>query len=85
MANCSMKKFAVIVAGGSGNRMGTAVPKQFLDLEGKPVIVHTAEAFLTAYPSIEMIGTTSKGSTMSSVMSYLARKSGLSCNALSDT
>lgn len=55
MANCSMKKFAVIVAGGSGNRMGTAVPKQFLDLEGKPVIVHTAEAFLTAYPSIEMI------------------------------
>jgi 2-C-methyl-D-erythritol 4-phosphate cytidylyltransferase len=50
-----MKTFAVIVAGGSGNRMGTAVPKQFLDLEGKPLIVHTAEAFLKAFPSIELI------------------------------
>jgi len=50
-----MKTFAVIVAGGSGNRMGTALPKQFLDLEGKPVLVHTAEAFLRAFPSIELI------------------------------
>lgn len=50
-----MKTFAVIVAGGSGNRMGTAVPKQFLDLEGKPLIVHTAEAFLKAFPSVELI------------------------------
>lgn len=55
MSNCSMKTFAVIVAGGSGNRMGTTVPKQFLDLEGKPLIVHTAEAFLRAFPSIELI------------------------------
>lgn len=50
-----MKTFAVIVAGGAGNRMGTALPKQFLDLEGKPVLVHTAEAFLTAFPLIELV------------------------------
>jgi 2-C-methyl-D-erythritol 4-phosphate cytidylyltransferase len=55
MSNCSMKTFAVIVAGGSGNRMGTTVPKQFLDLEGKPLIVHTVEAFLKAFPLIELI------------------------------
>jgi 2-C-methyl-D-erythritol 4-phosphate cytidylyltransferase len=50
-----MKTFAVIVAGGAGNRMGTALPKQFLDLEGKPVLVHTAEAFLEAFPLIELV------------------------------
>jgi 2-C-methyl-D-erythritol 4-phosphate cytidylyltransferase len=50
-----MKTFAVIVAGGMGNRMGTSVPKQFLDLEGKPLIVHTTEAFLKAFPSIEVV------------------------------
>lgn len=38
---------AGIVAGGSGSRMGnTALPKQFLDLCGKPVIVHTIQKFL---------------------------------------
>jgi 2-C-methyl-D-erythritol 4-phosphate cytidylyltransferase len=55
MANCSMKTFAVIVAGGAGNRMGTDTPKQFLELEGKPVLVHTANAFFQAFPSVELI------------------------------
>jgi len=50
-----MKTFAVIVAGGSGNRMGTSLPKQFLELEGKPVLVHAAEAFLRAFPSAELV------------------------------
>lgn len=50
-----MKTYAVIVAGGSGNRMGSALPKQFLELEGKPVLVHTADAFLRAFPSIELV------------------------------
>jgi len=40
-----MKKFAIIVAGGSGNRMGTDIPKQFLELAGKPVLMHTMESF----------------------------------------
>ncbi len=50
-----MKTFAVIVAGGSGERMGTDVPKQFLLLEGKPVLHYTITAFLEAIPSISII------------------------------
>ena len=39
--------FAAILAGGIGSRMGgTDTPKQFLDLGGKPVIVHTIEKFV---------------------------------------
>jgi len=41
----SSKNFAIIVAGGSGSRMQSAVPKQFLLLKGKPVLMHTIEAF----------------------------------------
>lgn len=37
---------AGILAGGTGSRMGSAMPKQFLDVCGKPVIVRTVEAFL---------------------------------------
>lgn len=50
-----MKKYAVIVAGGAGLRMGTAVPKQFLDLKGKPVIWYTLTRFLNAYEDLEII------------------------------
>lgn len=41
----SQKKYALIVAGGSGSRMLSAVPKQFLLLCGKPVLMHTMQAF----------------------------------------
>jgi 2-C-methyl-D-erythritol 4-phosphate cytidylyltransferase len=41
----SDKNYAIIVAGGSGKRMQSAVPKQFLPLKGKPVLMHTIEAF----------------------------------------
>nr|WP_255672093.1 2-C-methyl-D-erythritol 4-phosphate cytidylyltransferase [Glycomyces amatae] len=37
--------FAAVLAGGTGSRMGAAVPKQFLDVAGKPVLQHTLEAF----------------------------------------
>ncbi len=37
--------YAIIVAGGSGNRMQSAVPKQFLLLNGLPVLMHTIQAF----------------------------------------
>jgi len=50
-----MKKFAVIVAGGSGQRMGSAIPKQFLPLQGKPLLWHTLHTFLQAYPDLEII------------------------------
>lgn len=36
---------AMIFAGGSGVRMGAGVPKQFLEINGKPVVIHTLELF----------------------------------------
>lgn len=39
---------AAILAGGSGLRMGTAVPKQFLEIEGVPVIIRSIKAFLNS-------------------------------------
>ncbi len=50
-----MKKYAVIVAGGSGLRMKTALPKQFLSLQGKPVLFYTLTAFLEAFPDLQII------------------------------
>jgi 2-C-methyl-D-erythritol 4-phosphate cytidylyltransferase len=50
-----MKLYAVIVAGGSGKRMGTGMPKQFLELSGKPVLMHTIERFRSFNDSIEII------------------------------
>lgn len=43
------------MAGGSGMRMGTSVPKQFLELRGKPVLWYTVSSFLEAFPDIEII------------------------------
>ena len=40
-----MKEYAIIVAGGSGSRMQSETPKQFLLLAGRPVLMHTIEAF----------------------------------------
>lgn len=39
------KKIAIIVAGGKGERMNAAIPKQFLELQGKPILMHTIERF----------------------------------------
>lgn len=50
-----MKKYAVIVAGGSGTRMGTQVPKQFLLLHQKPVLIYSIEAFLQSYDDMQII------------------------------
>ena len=50
-----MKKYAVIVAGGSGSRMQSNLPKQFLLLNGKPVLYYTIDTFLKAYSDLELI------------------------------
>lgn len=50
-----MKKYAVIVAGGSGLRMGTSLPKQFLPLLGKPVLWYSLNTFLNAFNDLEII------------------------------
>lgn len=48
-------KYALIVAGGKGLRMGTELPKQFLLVGGKPVLMRTLEAFYTYDPEIRII------------------------------
>ena len=40
-----MQKYAIVVAGGSGTRMKSELPKQFIKLAGKPILMHTLEAF----------------------------------------
>jgi 2-C-methyl-D-erythritol 4-phosphate cytidylyltransferase len=50
-----MDLYAVIVAGGSGKRMGMDTPKQFLELAGRPVLMHTIERFREFSDSIEII------------------------------
>lgn len=47
--------YAVIVAGGQGTRMGTALPKQFLDIQGKPLIYYCIRAFIEAVPDIQIV------------------------------
>jgi 2-C-methyl-D-erythritol 4-phosphate cytidylyltransferase len=50
-----MDLYVVIVAGGSGKRMGAEIPKQFLELAGRPVLMHTIERFKKFSETIEII------------------------------
>lgn len=50
-----MKDYVIIVAAGSGSRMKAALPKQFLELNGKPILQHTIERFHDYNPSIGII------------------------------
>lgn len=45
---------AVIIAGGSGNRMGQDIPKQFMHVDGCPIIIHTMQCF-QCHPDIDAI------------------------------
>ncbi len=50
-----MNKYAIIVAGGTGSRMGSNLPKQFMLLKDKPVLYYSIKAFLDAYDDLEII------------------------------
>ena len=50
-----MKKYVIIVAGGKGVRMGTDVPKQFLPIGDRPVLMHTLEVFYLYDKEMELI------------------------------
>ncbi|MFT4093124.1 MAG: 2-C-methyl-D-erythritol 4-phosphate cytidylyltransferase [Niabella sp.] len=50
-----MNKVAIIVAAGSGKRMGSELPKQFLMLHNKPVLYYTLSTFLSAYEDMQII------------------------------
>ena len=43
-----MKRIGIIVAGGSGQRMGTQLPKQFLDLNDVPILIRTLNKFISS-------------------------------------
>ena len=49
-----MKNYVILLAGGVGKRMGTDIPKQFLEVNGKPIIVYSIENF-QRNPQIEKI------------------------------
>lgn len=49
-----MKNIAIIFAGGSGARMGAGLPKQFIEVNGKPIIIHTLDIF-EEHPAIDEI------------------------------
>ena len=49
------KRGVIIVAGGSGSRMQSALPKQFLMLGGKPVVAHTINTFSEALPGADIV------------------------------
>ena len=46
--------YAIIIAGGSGHRMGQKIPKQFINVYDKPVIIYTLEAF-QRHPQVDAI------------------------------
>lgn len=52
-----MNYHAIIVAGGKGTRMGSDLPKQFISLCGKPITMHTIEAFFNSdyHPTITLV------------------------------
>lgn len=50
-----MKKNAIIVAGGKGLRMGVDIPKQFIPVGGKPILMRTIGAFYDFDPSIRIV------------------------------
>lgn len=50
-----MKRYAIIVAGGKGLRMGGEIPKQFLPVKGRPVLMRTLEAFHAYDNRIDLI------------------------------
>lgn len=50
-----MKKYAIIVAGGTGSRMGGNLPKQFMLLKDKPVLYYSIKTFLESYEDLQLI------------------------------
>ena len=50
-----MQKYAIIVAGGKGNRFKSELPKQFVRLAGKPILMHSITAFYNYQNTVKII------------------------------
>ncbi len=55
MAEINYPKYAIIVAGGSGSRMQSAVPKQFMAIGGEPVLMHTIRCFARFDEAVQLV------------------------------
>jgi 2-C-methyl-D-erythritol 4-phosphate cytidylyltransferase len=55
MSSLSTTEYALIVAGGKGTRIKSSMPKQFLDLNGTPILIHTLNAFIRYSSQIKII------------------------------
>ena len=51
----AVERYVIVVAGGKGLRMGADIPKQFLPVHGKPLLMHTLTTFHTFDPSLHLI------------------------------
>lgn len=51
----SFKEYAVIVAGGKGTRIQQSIPKQFIELQGLPILMHTMNAFFRYSKTINVV------------------------------
>lgn len=51
----NMEEYAVIVAGGKGSRMNQELPKQFIELQGEPILMHTLRQFYRANTAINIV------------------------------
>lgn len=72
----NIKKYAVIVAGGKGTRMGSQIPKQFLPLLGIPLMCHSIQSFAAAFPDIQIVLVVPEiqlGSAQTVLRSYIGR------------
>jgi 2-C-methyl-D-erythritol 4-phosphate cytidylyltransferase len=47
-----LKRFAIITGGGTGSRIGTSIPKQFLSINGLPVLIHTINQFVSLVDTV---------------------------------
>ena len=50
-----MKVYAIVVAGGSGSRMGSDVPKQYMEIGGRPLLYYTLRAFETCVDGVSLV------------------------------
>lgn len=66
------RNIAIIFAGGSGARMGAGVPKQFIEVNGKPIIIHTLEVF-EEHPQIDSIYIACKKEYIDKLKRYVRR------------
>ena len=51
----SRKKYVIVMAAGSGTRMGSELPKQFIELDGKAILQMTIETFRKACPDVSVV------------------------------